>query len=89
LAFIRRITLPVKITRPLKLLQGRREGIGFEKQLLARTADGLIVFLPQRYDRDVLRVGETEFIEDRLVGPAAGEIGRIDRKAGRTRSWSW
>jgi hypothetical protein len=75
------IALPFQITHDLELLQDRRERIGFEKQLLAQTADGLVVFLPKRNDRDVLGVSEPMLLEYRLVYLAKRKVRGVDRKA--------
>ena len=85
LALILRVAPPCQVSHGFQLLEDGREGVGLEEQLLAEVADRLAVLLPQRHDRDVLRVGEAKLREDRLVGPAIGEIGRIDREAQEVR----
>ena len=90
LAFIRGGALPADIAHRFELLEQRRERIGFKEQLLAQAADGLVVLLPQRHDRDVLGVGEADLVQDRLVGPSEGQVGRIDGKAEKVaKSPSW
>src|SRR5687767_3875565 len=90
LPFIRCGALPADIAHPLELLEQWRQRVGFKEQLLAQAADGLVVLLPQRHDRDVLGVGEADLVQDRLVGPPEGEVGRIDGKAEKVaKSPSW
>ena len=52
-----------------------------EEQLVAETADGLVVLLVQRDQHDVLRIGQPQLVEHRLVDPVEGQVRRIDREA--------
>ena len=53
----------------------------FEEQLVAQTADGLVVLLVQRDQHNVLRIGQPQLIEHRLVDPVEGQVRRISREA--------
>src|SRR6202012_1320249 len=81
LTLIFMIALPAQVTHSFELLENGRERVGLEKKLLAQAADRLVVLLPQRDDRDVLRIGQTQFLKNRLVGLAKREIGRINGEA--------
>ncbi len=100
LAFVFRVALTQQVTHRFELFQDRGEGVGFQEQFFPEAADGLVVLLPQRNEGDVLRIGQAESFEHRLVGLAESEVGGIDRKtqeigkleiAGRTscRWFSW
>ena len=81
LPFVRGIALAAQITHGLELFQDRRERVGFQEHLFAKLAHRLAVLLPQGDDRDPLRVGQAEILKALPVGPAEGEVGRVDRKA--------
>ncbi|MNC61323.1 hypothetical protein D3C75_1112600 [compost metagenome] len=80
LALIAGVALALHKAHDLEFLEDRREGVGLEKQPFAQAADRDIVLLPQRDDRDVLRVGQPKSLEDGFVGLAEGQVRRIDRK---------
>ena len=52
----------------------------FEEQLVAETADGLVVLLVQRDQHDVLRIGQPQLVEHRLVEAVHGQVRGIDRE---------
>ena len=65
----------------LQPLQQRRERAGVEVEPLAEFAHRRAVLLPEHQHREVLRVGQAERLEQRLVQPRHRERGRMQREA--------
>ncbi|MGY4381003.1 hypothetical protein ACVWZ3_008642 [Bradyrhizobium sp. i1.3.6] len=52
-----------------------------QEQLFADVLDRHVVALPQHKHHQILRVGQAEPVQQRLVDPVEGMRGRIDREA--------
>jgi hypothetical protein len=62
-------------------LQQRREHVAFQRQSFAQCPNGLIVPFPERSRDEILRMGQAERFEQRLVDPIEAVPHRIDSKA--------
>ena len=69
------------VAQRLKPLQQRRERARFEEQFFAETSDRLIVLLPKDDHRQILRIGQAQRVQERLVDPVERVAGRIDCEA--------
>ena len=67
--------------RRLQPLQQRRQRAGIQQQPLADVLDRDVVALPQRQHDQILRVGQTELVEQRLVDAVERVRGGIHCKA--------
>ena len=85
LTFIGRIAPPRQIALRLQLLEDWGQRVRFQEERFAECLDGLIILFRKRDEDDPLRLGQAERIEDRLIGPAERQVGRIDRKAQKIR----
>mgnify|MGYP000965533580 CR=1 FL=1 len=54
---------------------------GIQRQAFTQGGDGHVVLLPQRQQRDVLRVGQAQFGQQRLVAARHRQRGGVERKA--------
>ena len=57
------------------------EGVGLQAQALAQLAHRAVVALPQHHHRQVLRIGEAQAVQQRLVEPVEGVVRGIDGEA--------
>lgn len=81
LPLVLRIAAAADETYLLEFLEDGRQRVGFEKQLFAEFPNRLIVPFGERDQCNVLRIGKSKLIENRLIGAAKGEVRRIDREA--------
>src|SRR3954454_16010672 len=62
-------------------LEQRREGAAVEGQFRAELADGLVVLFPEQHHDQVLRIGESQFVEHRPVAGGHRARGGVEREA--------
>ena len=77
-ALVAGVAVPGDVPLRLEALEQRRERRGLELQRLAEVAHGARVALPEREHHEVLRVRESERLEDRPVEP--DDAARRDRE---------
>jgi len=65
----------------LEPLQKRRQRAGIEEQFFADVPQRHVVTLPQHQHHQILRIGQAEPVQQRLVDAVEGVRGGIDRKA--------
>jgi hypothetical protein len=80
-ALVLHVAFAAYISHGLQALEQRRHRAGLQEQFFTQSLDGLPVFFPQANDGDVLRVGQAELFQHRLVDAGIGEVGRIDGEA--------
>jgi hypothetical protein len=80
LPFVGRVALVHQMARRFEAFDRGRYGAGFQVEAGGDAADGLVVILPQHAQHQVLRIGQAELIQPRLVGPAHGHKGAVERK---------
>src|SRR5262245_53857800 len=81
LPFVLRVALAGQVTHGLHPLEQWSERARVEEQLVTETADRLVVLLVRRHQHDVLRIGQPQFVENRLVDAVEGQVRRINREA--------
>src|SRR5882757_4615556 len=81
LPLVRPIARPREQPQGLEALDQRCQCVRLEKQFLAQRAHCLIVLIPERNHQQVLRVGESQLIEQGLVDAVERMASGVDRKA--------
>src|ERR1019366_3945592 len=77
-ALVLRVSRAMHEARRFEPFQKRRQGAGIEKKTLAELLDRHLAALPKDQHREILRIGEPKFFEQRLIGLVDGVHGRID-----------
>jgi tRNA/tmRNA/rRNA uracil-C5-methylase (TrmA/RlmC/RlmD family) len=69
------------VAERLQPFQQWRERARFQEQPFAEVSDRLIVLFPKQNHRQILRIGQAELVQQRLVDAIERVAGGIDREA--------